>query len=72
MDLGDPWVLFSGLLIGTVGFVLFMYGKKQANFKCLFTGLAMCVFPYFVSSVLVMWLITGACLGGLYLMTRND
>lgn len=72
MDFGDPMVLFSGLLIGTGGFVLFMYGKKQANFKCLATGLVLCVFPYFVSSILLMWLITAGCLGGLYAMSRND
>jgi hypothetical protein len=72
MDLGNPWVLFSGLIIGAVGFVLFVYGKKQANYKCLFTGLVLCIFPYFVSSLLAMWLITAGCLGGLYAMTRND
>lgn len=72
MDLGNPWVLFSGLFIGAVGFVLFIYGKKQANYKCLAAGLVMCVFPYFVSSLLVMWLLTGACLCGLYAATRND
>jgi hypothetical protein len=70
MDLGDPLVLISGFLIGGVGFVLLIYGKKQFNLKCLATGLAMCIFPYFVSSLLVMWLAAAACIGGLYVASR--
>jgi hypothetical protein len=70
MDLGDPWILLSGLLIGGIGVVLFLYGKKQVNFKCLATGAVLCVFPYFVSSLLLMWVITGVCLGALYLSSR--
>ncbi|MBC7835244.1 MAG: hypothetical protein H7Y88_09115 [Phycisphaerales bacterium] len=64
MSFDHPWALFSGLIIGGIGMVLLMYGKKQVNVGCLLTGGALCVFPYFVSSLIVMWLITGACLGG--------
>jgi hypothetical protein len=70
MDLGDPLVLISGFLIGGVGFVLLVYGKKQTNLKCLFTGLVMCAFPYFVSSLALMWLIAAACIGGLYVASK--
>jgi len=72
MDLSNPWTLFSGLVIGCLGMVLFIYGKKQANLKCLLTGGVLCVFPYFVSSLILMWAITGACLGGLYLTSRGE
>jgi hypothetical protein len=70
MDLGDPMVLISGLLIGAIGFALLIYGKKQLNLKCLATGLIMCGFPYFVSSLALMWLIAAVCLGGLYVASR--
>lgn len=70
MDLSNPWSLMSGLFIGCLGMALFIYGKKQTNFKCLLAGVALSVFPYFVSSVLLMWVITAACLGGLY-VTRD-
>jgi len=70
MDLGDPWILISGFLIGGVGFVLLMYGKKEWNLKCLATGLALCVFPYFVSSLALMWLIAAVCVGGLYVASK--
>lgn len=70
MDLGSPAILISGFLIGGIGFVLFMYGKKQADFRCLFAGIAMCIFPYFVSSLAIMWLGAAACLGGLYAWSK--
>lgn len=71
MDFDHPWALFSGLIIGCIGMVIFMYGKKQVNLKALAIGGVLCVFPYFVTSLLAMWLITGACLGGLYLSSRD-
>jgi hypothetical protein len=70
MDLGNPAVLFSGLLIGTVGFILFLHGKRNTDVKALTTGLVMCVFPYFVGSPALLWLGAAACLGGLYAWSR--
>jgi hypothetical protein len=70
MDFGDPLILISGFLIGGVGFVLLMYGKKEWNIKCLTTGLVMCVFPYFISSLALMWLIAAVCVGGLYVASK--
>src|SRR5262245_881812 len=72
MDFDSPWTLFSGLLIGLAGFGLFIYGKKQANFKCLATGLVMCAYPYFVTSLLLLWLIAAACVGGLFLLHKIE
>jgi len=72
MDLGNPASLVSGLLISVIGMGLFIYGKKQAAPAPLLAGVALCVFPYFVASVLWMWLITGACLGGLYALSRSN
>ncbi len=66
MDFANPAVLFSGLLIGTIGAGLFIHGKKSENLKTLATGIVMCVFPYFVGSVALLWLGAAACLGGLY------
>lgn len=71
MELGSPASLISGVLIGAIGAGMFMYGKRQERPLTLFTGLALCVFPMFVASVLAMWLIAAGCLGGLYLASRN-
>lgn len=72
MDFGDPWSLVSGLFIGLLGMAMFIYGKKQADIKCLITGVVLCVFPYFVTSVILMWVITAACFGGLYCWAKMD
>lgn len=72
MDLSNPYLLVSGLLIGLVGMGLFMYGKKAQEPKCLGMGIAMCVFPYFVHSILLMWAIAALCMAGVYFLPRFD
>jgi hypothetical protein len=47
----DPTLLFLSLITSGAGFVLFMYGKKQERWPQLAGGLALMVYPYFVSTV---------------------
>ena len=44
-------VLLWGLLFGSIGLGYFMYGRKQRSPVPLVCGLALMVFPYFVSNV---------------------
>ena len=71
MDFDNPWTLFSSIIIGLIGTGIFLYGKKQVSVRCLLVGAGLCIFPYFVTSVAVMWLITSASLAGLY-FTRSQ
>lgn len=71
MDLSNPGVLMSGLVISMVGMGIFIYGKKMENMRSLGMGLALMIFPYFVHSVLLMWAIAAACVGGLYFWSRT-
>jgi len=66
MDLSNPGTLLSALIIGALGMGLFIYGKKQQHIPSLLAGVGMCVFPYFVSSLLVMWLLAALFIGGLW------
>lgn len=68
-DMGSGF-LISSLLIGAVGLGMFVYGKKSEHPLCLVSGLVMCVFPYFVHSLIVMWLVAGACTVGTYSVSR--
>ena len=70
MDLPDMGVLISGLVLGAIGTGLFMYGKKQTDFRCIATGIALCIFPYFIGSVLVTWLVGAGLIGGLWAWCR--
>ena len=43
----DPTWLFLSLIPGAIGFVLFVYGKKQERWPQLIAGLLLMVYPYF-------------------------
>lgn len=50
----SPAALFIGLMTGVVGAAYFVYGKKQAKFMPMLCGALLCVYPWFIESVL--WL----------------
>ena len=57
-------------LSGGIGFVLFVYGRKQERWPQLAAGLAFMVYPYFATSVVALTLV-GVALGvALWLAVR--
>jgi len=48
----DTASIFWGLLFGSIGAGFFIYGKKQGKPVPLLCGIALAVFPYFVSNLL--------------------
>ncbi len=67
----DPGVLFLSLVTSGIGFVLFIYGKKQERPPQLVAGLVMMVYPYFVSSLLMNILVGAGILGAMWLAIRQ-
>ena len=59
----DPTWIFLSLIPSGVGFVLFVYGRKQDRWPHLVAGLLLMVYPYFATSV-VSLLGVGAVIGG--------
>jgi len=53
--------LIWGVVFGAIGFGFFIYGKKQKAVIPLVTGIALFVFPYFISNVYII-VIVGAAL----------
>jgi hypothetical protein len=49
--------LIGGLIFGSIGFVAFIYGKRMSLWKPMFCGLALMIFPYFVSNIVAMYTI---------------
>jgi len=49
----SSWLLWS-LVFGSIGLGFFLYGKKQRAVVPLVCGLALMLFPYFVSNVYVL------------------
>lgn len=46
-------LLLWGLLFGSIGLGFFLYGKKQRRVVPLVCGLALMIFPYFVSDIIL-------------------
>jgi len=67
----DPSSLFVSLIIGSIGFVLIVYGKKQSRLPHMIAGLLLCIYPYFVDDWLWMGVIGAAICGGLWYAVRQ-
>ena len=56
--MGSTSALVYSVLFGSIGFAFFIYGKKQRKTVPWLVGVALCVFPYFVTDP-----IAGAVIG---------
>jgi len=50
----DTSSLLWGLLFGSIGLGFFVYGRRQKKVVPLVSGLALMIFPYFVSNTIVL------------------
>jgi hypothetical protein len=66
----DPTWLFLSLIPGGIGFVLFVYGKKQQRWPQLAAGLALLIYPYFTDSVFSLVGVGVAIGAGLFVAIR--
>src|SRR3990167_2377004 len=49
------WGMAGGLVFGSIGFVAFMYGKKNTSAQPMILGIALMAYPYFVRDVLAVY-----------------
>jgi hypothetical protein len=52
-DMNMTTILIS-LFAGLVGSAYFIYGKKTCNLKVVFSGIALCVVPYFITNTILL------------------
>jgi hypothetical protein len=69
--LNDPIWLFASLFPGGLGFVLFVYGKKQQRWPQLAAGLLLMVYPYFTPGLAALTGVGLAIVIGLWLVVRQ-
>jgi hypothetical protein len=67
----DPTWLFLSLIPGGIGFVLFVYGRKQARWPQLVAGIAFMVYPYFAESVTALVVVGVTLSVALWLAVRS-
>jgi len=71
MSIDALWIFLS-LIPGGVGFVLFVYGKKQQRWPQFTAGLALMIYPYFAATTTTL-LVGGLLIGiGLWGAIRLD
>lgn len=56
-DLGQLGVanIIGNLIFGSIGFVAFVYGRKQSLWTIMFIGLGLMVFPYFIGNTAILF-----------------
>ena len=71
MDLSDPTGLMAAVLLGSVGFGLFVHGKKSGNLKTLGIGLVLMVAPNFITSLWMDLALVVGCAAALVMLPSS-
>jgi hypothetical protein len=50
-----PAALFGLIVFSAIGFGVFLYGKRTAQWKPLVIGIALMVYPYFVAETWILY-----------------
>ena len=62
--LPSPAYLFGALMFGVIGFAAWRFGKKASFAITKWLGLALMIFPYFISETWLLYAVgTGMCVG---------
>ena len=67
----DPNTLLLSLVPSGIGFVLFVYGKKQHRWPHMLAGIVLSVYPYFVDTALQMVLGCAVICGAFWWAIQN-
>lgn len=70
-ELPTPADLVGSVLFGIVGYAAYRYGKKAGSFNPMVIGVALMVYPYFVSTTWVLYAVGVALTAGLYLFREQ-
>ncbi len=58
--------IFASIIFGSIGFGVFMYGKKQAAGKAMAIGIALMAYPYFITNTVAVYLVGIALTAGVF------
>jgi hypothetical protein len=60
------WGLMGGILFGSIGFGVFIYGKKNSELKPTLIGIALMIYPYFLRGTIALYLVGIGLTAALY------
>ncbi len=66
----DPTWIFLSLIPGGVGFVLFVYGKKQSRWPQMIAGLLLMGYPYFATTAMSLTVVGVVICAALWMAIR--
>lgn len=66
-QLPSPANLFGSIVIGSIGLAAFIYGKKSSAPKPMVLGIALMVYPYFISQTWLLYTIGAVLTAALFL-----
>ncbi len=58
--------LLAGLLFGSIGFVAFVYGKKQGRWSTMGIGGLLTLYPFVVTNTVATWIVGAALTAALF------
>ena len=58
--------IFAYIIFGAIGFVTFLYGKKNKLFRPMIIGAVLMAYPYFISGTFFLYLVGIALTAALY------
>ena len=60
------WNIVGSLIFGGIGFYAFIYGKKNSLWKPMVIGIILMIYPYFISSTLLIYIVGIALTAALF------
>ena len=60
------WSLVGNILFSSIGFIAFVYGKKNAEFRPMIIGGLLMAYPYFIGSTVAMYAVGAGLMAALY------
>lgn len=54
----DPTSLFVGMIFSTIGAGYAVYGKKQSKAIALFSGIMLCILPFFMANMILLTIVS--------------
>ena len=58
--------IFAWIIFGAIGFAVFLYGKKNKFLRPMIIGVALMVYPYFISGTFFLYIVGIALTAALY------
>jgi hypothetical protein len=62
----SPWGLMGGVVFGSIGFISFVYGKKNSEWKPMIIGIVLMVYPYFLRGTIPLYIAGITLTSGLF------